>query len=370
MMTDSSGGRDRPPLRPAQIALRLCLIAAIAGSAATAFAYTAGWLSPGRIDGSEMIDSLQASGGRHPGYRRAHAKGLCVAGHFTSSGLGQALSRAKVFAPGDTPVIGRFSVGTSDPASADGKLFFHALALSFQLANGEVWRTALDHTPIFPVANAADFIAFQRAMAPDPATGKPNPDKRAAFLAAHPETRAFIDWLKTEPLPSSFANGTYYSINAFRFTDGEGQVRNVRWSLVPEAPFAALDKNDLASLPPNFLFEDLVTRLASGPLRWHLTVTIAQPGDPTSDATKTWPNDRETIDVGVLSLEEASLEADGPCRDITFDPTILPDGISISDDPLLPARSAAYASSLYRRDGEPFAPSVLAKDPAIREALQ
>jgi catalase len=46
-------------------------------------------------------------------------------------------------------------------------------------------------------------------------------------------------------------------------------------------------------------------------------------------------------------------EAHGACRDVTFDPLILPDGIEPSDDPILSARSAAYAQSFRRRAGEP-----------------
>ena len=42
----------------------------------------------------------------------------------------------------------------------------------------------------------------------------------------------------------------------------------------------------------------------------------------------------------------------GPCRDINYDPTVLPHGIETSGDPLLPARSAAYADSYLRRTSE------------------
>jgi catalase len=51
-------------------------------------------------------------------------------------------------------------------------------------------------------------------------------------------------------------------------------------------------------------------------------------------------------------VQRAEAEADGPCRDLNYDPTILPAGIAISDDPLLPARSAAYARSFDLRTAE------------------
>jgi hypothetical protein len=39
----------------------------------------------------------------------------------------------------------------------------------------------------------------------------------------------------------------------------------------------------------------------------------------------------------------------GPCRDINFDPTVLPAGIKTSNDPFPAARSSVYAKSYDRR---------------------
>ncbi len=74
-------------------------------------------------------------------------------------------------------------------------------------------------------------------------------------------------------------------------------------------------------------------------------LTVADPSDPTSDPTKAWPPERPTVEAGTLIVQQIEEEADGPCRDINFDPTILPDGIRVSDDPFPAARSAAYARS-------------------------
>ena len=125
---------------------------------------------------------------------------------------------------------------------------------------------AMDHTPIFVVATPQAFRDFQLATAPDPATGKPDPARTADFLAHHPETRAFMDWMRDAPLPSSFANGSYFSFNAFRFINQAGETRHVRWSLVSETPFEALDKSRLADYGADFQFQDAVERLRQGPL--------------------------------------------------------------------------------------------------------
>lgn len=350
------------------VALRLLAIGGVLLVLGVVFAVAAGWLPPHRLAPGAIVDALEAHDGRHPGFRRAHAKGLCIEGSFLSNGNGALLSRAKVFAATDSPVIGRFSTGGGQPYAPDGRLAFRSLALSLTQANGEQWRMALDDTPMFVVATPQAFVDFQHATTPDPNTGKPDPARVDAYMTEHPETRAFLRWQQQSPLSTSFANETYYSINAFRFIDDAGKTWIVRWSFEPETPFEAIDKATLGAQPANFLFDDVIARLARGPLRWRLIVTVAEPGDPTNDATVVWPGNRNRIDVGTLVIDRALTEENGACRNITFDPLILPAGIAPSDDPLLPARSGVYASSLARRDGEHGKPSALADDPQARRA--
>lgn len=341
--------------RRRRVVVRLGAIAFAVGGFALAFAGTAGWLSPARLSGADVADVLERHNGEHPGFRRAHEKGICIVGHFDSNGRGQALSKAAVFAPGRTPVFGRFALAVGSPYAPDGVPAPRSLALDLSARDGSTWRTAMNSVPLFPVGNVRDFVALQRATTPDPATGKPDPAAVDAFMAAHPETRAFGALLRTRPIPSSFANGSYHSINAFRFIDATGASRAVRWSLQPEAAFSALDRRQFDALNArdrDFLFNDLRARLQREPQRWRLVVTLAAPGDRTDNATVQWPATRERVDVGTLVIERALPESAGPCRDVTFDPLVLPPGIAASDDPLLSARSAVYAASLRRRSGE------------------
>ncbi|WP_229726871.1 catalase family peroxidase [Sphingomonas alpina] len=343
--------------RPSTVAAILAAPAALL----IGFALAGGWVGTPRLSGGGIADALEYNAGPHPGYRRAHAKGLCFTGRFDANGAGTALSRARIFAKGSYSATGRFSTGGGNPFATDGRNVFHAMALQITAPDGEIWRLAMDHVPIFPVATPQAFVELQRATKPDPATGKPVPAIMKAYLARHPETKAYQDYITAAPLPDSFANGTYYSINAFRFIDSAGATRTVRWSFVPEATFGALDKTKLARLPADHLFDELLHRLARGSVRWRMRVTLASPLDRTNDATVQWPSDRRTIEVGVLNIDRAGPEEQGACRDITFDPTILPRGIALSDDPLLAARSAAYAASFRRRAAEAPGPSAIGK---------
>ena len=109
---------------------------------------------------------------------------------------------------------------------------------------------------------------------------------------------------------------------------------------------------ELATRGPDFLEQEITGRVQSGPVRWTLFVTAANPGDPTADPTRSWPQDRRTLEVGTLIARQIEAEPNGPCRDINFDPTVVPAGIKTSDDPFPAARSAAYARSYDLRTSE------------------
>src|SRR5580704_166632 len=87
---------------------------------AAAFAGVGGWLSPHRLTQDRMMQAFQDLSGAHPGFRRNHAKGLCVTGWFESSGAAVSLSKAEVLqAGGHAQVIGRFALAGGMPAQAD-----------------------------------------------------------------------------------------------------------------------------------------------------------------------------------------------------------------------------------------------------------
>jgi catalase len=325
---------------------------AIAG----AFAATAGWLLPDRLDPERLIDRFETVNGEHPGFRRNHAKGICLTGWFESNGNGARLSTASVFARGRLPVIGRFALAGGLPMMPDGPAAVRSLALEFLLPDGQQWRTGMNDMPVFPVSTPRAFYQMLQAQQPDPSSHKPDPRKLAAFFAAHPETAAFLAWAKTAKPSASFATQSYWSLDAFQLVDGHGRHHPVRWRMVPEAPAGAPETPGGGGAgpggSPDYLAADLRQRLAQAPLRWHLLITLAQPGDPTDDAAKEWPPDRRSVDAGTLVLTSTQPQQSGLCRDINYDPLVLPHGIEASGDPLLPARSAAYADSYLRRTSE------------------
>ncbi|WP_336242643.1 catalase family peroxidase [Enterobacter cloacae] len=333
-----------------QTLMRLALVGIIPLILLLLFLWAGGWLTPERLTSDKLVNVLQQSSGVHEGYRRNHAKGMCVLGTFISNGNASTLSRALLFSKGETAVTGRFAIAGGNPAAPDYAVPVRSMALAFQQANGEQWRTGMNAMPFFPVSSVEGFYELQTATLPDAATGKPNSEKLNAFVMKHPEIKAFFAWAKQYVPSSSWASDRFNSLNAFRLIDKAGNEHLVRWSMVPHTAFSPISDADKQN--KDFLQQDLVHRLNEGALEWDLVFTLAQAGDKSNDATKVWPADRKTINAGTLVLSKALPQQQGPCNDINYDPLILPDGIAASDDPILNARSSAYAKSYNLRTHE------------------
>ena len=311
-----------------------------------------GRLGTPRLTSQRFTDRFEQVYGRHNGFRRNHAKGISATGSFTSTAAGSQVSTASVFGPGTVPVTARFSLSGGVPDAADKPSTVRGFALAFHLRDGEQWRTAMVNLPVFPDSTPEGFYERILASRPDPVTGQTNPLAMSAFLARHPETAAAMKLIKASPPSPGFADSTFRGLNAFIATNRKGSAVPVRWSAEP------LDPVVVANPPGNdYLFDALVDRVRRRPVNWRLVLTIAEPGDPTDDATRAWPPGRRTVDAGTITIDRLLTESAGNARDVNFDPLILPDGLGPSDDPLPRARSAVYARSFERRSREPKSPS-------------
>ena len=357
--SDQVSQTPSPELQRTSLIVRLTAIGVVLAVIAGLFAYARGWLTPRTLSPASMVDTFEQVYGRHSGFRRNHAKGVCVTGYFESNGQGRALSKASVFLPGRAPIVGRFAFSGGQPDVADAPTTVRSLAVLFKLPNGEEWRTSMINIPVFLVNTAQGFHDFLLASASDPATGKPDPAAMNAFLAKHSETARAMELIHRYPMSSGFANSTYYGLNAFRFITADGASVPVRWSMAPVQPFAPVDAAQTGQADKNYMFDALIAAIHAKPLQWHLVITVGQPGDPTADATLPWPPDRQQVDAGTLTIDHIESEDTSPTRDINFDPLVLPNGIAASDDPLLSARSAAYSQSFTRREGEHKYPSAI-----------
>jgi len=150
-------------------------------------------------------------------------------------------------------------------------------------------------------------------------------------------------------VPVSYATQPFFGVNAFKFTNAEGVAKFGRYQIRPEATEAYLTDADAAKQAPNFLSEDIVARVKKGPVKFHLLVQLAQPGDKTDDATSVWPDSNPTIDLGEIAVSTVDPDSMAAQKKLLFVPLNLTAGIEASADPILPIRAASYGVSFARR---------------------
>ena len=299
---------------------------------------------------SDLLDALdKMAGGMHPGFRPVHAKGLMYCGTFTPSPQAVDLTRAPHAARPSTPVTVRFSasagipwVADNDPTGASPQ----GMAVRFHLSE-HVHTDIIGHSHNgFPVHTGEEFLEFlHAAIASGP--GGPTPPPIAAFLAAHPAAKAFVEAPK--PLPTSFARQAYFAITAFRFINAAGQSRFGRFRLVPEAGIELLPSEQAARKTTDFLAAELSQRLAKGPVGFRVLVQLAETGDDVTDSTTLWPESRPQAEFGTLAITERVDELAPERRKIIFDPLPRVDGIDSAGDPLTTVRADLYLQSGRRR---------------------
>ena len=82
---------------------------------------------------------------------------------------------------------------------------------------------------------------------------------------------------------------------------------------------------------------------------FHVDLELAAEGDPIDDPTAIWPDDREHVRVGALEITAFAFDREQDGDVLVFDPSRVTDGIEMTDDKILLARSGAYRSSVTRR---------------------
>jgi catalase len=299
----------------------------------------------------QIVEALHALFGVHPGYRAVHAKGIVCEGTFSPAATAASVSRAPHLHGASVPITVRFSDFAGVPTVPDGDPLAspRGMAIKFHLPGGIDTDIVAQSYDGFPVRTAEEFLIFVRALAASgPEVSSPTP--LANFLASHPQAQRFAEAPK--PAPVSFATESYYGVNAFRFTSRDGAGRIGRYRIRPEVGEEHLEPADAARRPGDFLFDELAERLAHGVARFRLLVQLADNGDPVEDGTLPWPEERPQVELGSIAVTSRMADSRVAERSLLFDPTRLVDGIELSDDPLLPARSAVYAIAYQRRNAE------------------
>jgi catalase len=295
----------------------------------------------------QIFDTMIQVHGIQPGFRPVHAKGIVCQGTFTPSDDAAKLSKAAHFQAA-VPITVRFSDGSPEPMIPDNSPNAgpRGMAIRFALpGGGQTDIVAMSHNG-FVVGSGEDFLALQKSIvATDPS--KPHPWPVEIFVTSHPAALKFVVDNKT--VPTSFATEAFFSNDAFMFENKDGVKQPGRYKIIPVAGQHDLTDDQAQTKSPNFLIDDLKTHLATEPIKFHLVVQLPNSGDATNDPSIVWPDDRKTIDVGTISVTSIDPNSAASEKALAFDPTILTDGIDLSDDPFPNLRSSVYALSVAYR---------------------
>ena len=294
---------------------------------------------PPKVSAQEFVN-LQQGETAHEGFRRAHAKGICVSGEFRSNGQLASYSKTALFETGSMSFIGRFSVAGNNPTAPDLKAPVRSLALSFAMSSTEQWRIAMNTPPVMAVKDPHTFYQQIQAI-------QAGPKAIQTFFAEHPESSDFLSWKAQYQPGGSFAAETYNSINAFYLVNSNGEKQAVRWTMQPTVSVSADNLEGVDAL-----HQEITNRVAKENIIFDWVFTLANEKDDENNPAKAWPDSREKITAGQIVITGVTPQLQGECHGINYDPLVLPTGIEATRDPILRARSAAYAESYRRRAKE------------------
>jgi catalase len=297
----------------------------------------------------DLVAAFNALFGEHAGLRAVHAKGTCCAATFTATPEAAALTRAPHMQGTAIRTTVRFSNGSGDPAAHDAGREPRGMAIKFHLDERRSTDVVAINNPVFIVRTPEEVLEFLRLRKPDPETGQPDIAGLMAFVGARPESQRAAQLLISAPPVASFLETEYFALHAFRFVAADGTSRFVRYRITPDHGVRTLEPDEANALSPDYLREDLVSRLADGPASFTLYLRTAGEGDSTTDPTEEWTGDGGEIVAGRLAITGPIEDQDQGCERLLFDPTRLCDGIEASDDPILLARPHAYAVSSKKR---------------------
>ena len=296
----------------------------------------------------ELLQAFDNVNGLHAGFRPAHAKGVMYSGTFEPSPEAAILTRAPHAMAPSTNAIVRFSDFGGVPTISDNDPNANprGFAIRFDLGP-HVHTDFIGHSHNgFPVKTGEEFLELLRSIKASGPDAK-KPTALDQFMLSHPKALHFFE--NPGSVPASFAKESYFAVTAFCFTNKDGASCYGRFQILPEGGNEYLDDATVKSKSENFLFEEMDTRLTSGPVKLRIVVEIAEAGDDVSDATIVWPANRRHVNFGTVTLTKRVADDDAEAKRIIFDPVPRVDGIDPSDDSLIEIRAALYLLSGRRR---------------------
>jgi catalase len=293
----------------------------------------------------DLVNALHSAFGEHHA-RAVHAKGIILTGLFTADESARSISAASIFSSGPLPMTVRFSDFTGIPDIPDtvGDANPRGFAFKIKAPEGEDFDVVTHSFNGFPTATSDEFAAFLRSIGAS-GPGVPHPTPIEQFLGAHPIAKSFLSSQK--PPPVSYSTAAYFGVNALKFTNSAGGIHFVRYRLVPRAGEHYLSPPELQAKGPNYLREEIISRVTTTPVIFDWYAQLAESNDKIDDPSIAWPENRQLKKLGTLTINAL---ADDTVTDnqTLFLPGQAHAGIEAAD-PMLALRNKAYPISFGAR---------------------
>jgi catalase len=291
----------------------------------------------------QAIDRIRKTFDPPPGYRSLHSKGQFYTGTFTATPEAIALCRAAHFDGQPHEVTVRWS-NAAGTLRADKAPDIRGMAVKFRLPDGSATDLLGQTSPRFPTDDPEVFVQLTEASE--------RPWLLPLFLARHPGTiPTTVASVRAKAIssPVTFAEVTFYPIHAYGWLAADGTRTWVRYIFRPTA--TKTDRLDETFDGEDRLHEEMVARLARGPVAHEVWAQVAGVGHDPHSAKSVWDGCRELL-AGRIEVTAPMTDPEGgpmSATPVVFDPTRVVDGIELSDDPILRYREGAYSESVARR---------------------
>ena len=122
--------------------------------------------------------------------------------------------------------------------------------------------------------------------------------------------------------PDQLCKGVVFRRIRIQITNADSVSRYGRYRILPVAGNEYLDEAGTAAKSPDFLFEEIKTRVAKKPVRFCIAVQLAETRDTTDDAAVRSPGDRPQLAFGEIGLTEIAPNNAAEQQHIIFAPTL------------------------------------------------
>ncbi|MDA8450799.1 catalase KatB [Acidovorax sp. NCPPB 3859] len=320
---------------------------------------TAGPNGPSLLQDVQLIQKLQRFDRERIPERVVHARGTGVKGEFTASEDISALTKARLFRPGErTPVFVRFSSVVHGNHSPETLRDPRGFATKFYTSEGN-WDLVGNNFPTFFIRDAIKFPDMVHAFKPDPRSNLDDDSRRFDFFSHVPEaTRTLTLLYSNEGTPAGYRFMDGNSVHAYKFVNAQGQVHYVKFHWKSLQGLKNLDPKQVEQVQGkdySHMTNDLVNAIRQGDFpKWDLYIQVLKPEDlgkfdfDPLDATKIWPGIPERK-IGQMVLNKNVDNFFQETEQVAMAPANIVPGIEPSEDRLLQGRVFSYADTqLYR----------------------